>query len=343
MAAFDRELVLAVDAQAVEGTVNATIAALSNSIDLSDGVVLGDPDSGLFRSGITHSFTRRERTPEAIADSFTRTDGDFLEEEVSLSFAFALCGNRVDTVGSPDDDDFDHEKGIDALLACCGLDGAASGANPVVGWKYTPADVSLASIKIFDSGAYWVLRDVRGDITFELTPGEVAVATCTLQGIVDSAGVVTFPTVDYEEQASVAAPSVVETATAWSATRGFLECSIAVKNNLEKAADSNSDVGYLIEQNGREITVDMTIRDDSSDVDYTRTNLVQAIAATDDLVFQVGDAAAAAAPAIAYQVECANLRVLSYTPAVAGKKAASQVSAVCTGLTDGSEFFLAFL
>lgn len=341
MATFNRELGIAFGAQSAEGTADPTIAALTGALNLDDGIILGDVASGIAESGITHSFTRRLREKGSVTGSFTGLASDFLEEEISLSFSFPMAGNRQTTTATPVSADFDHQKGINDLLAACGLAGAT---DALPGWRYTPADVSIATAKLFDSGVAWVIRDIRGDWSLTQTPGEVGIMTCTLTGIVDSFATVTLPTFDYEEQATVNAPSVQSVSPIWGGIpRGWTDLTIACANAIESIADSASSTGKGFEQTGRVISVDMTIRDDSTDIDYTRSQLVLQVAATDDLTETVGDAAVGSDPAVAYAIQCSNLEVRSYTPALAGKKAASQVSAVCTGLTDGSEFFLLFL
>lgn len=345
MATFNRQLAIAFGAQSVEGTADATIAALSGGLDLSDGIILGDTGSGIAESGITHSFTRRFREKGYVAGSFTRLASDFLEEQIALEFAFPLAGPRTLTT-TPVDADFEHEKGIRDLFLACGLEGFQSGANPAVGWKYFPADVSIATAKLFDSGYAWVIRDIRGNWSIQATPGEVAIMTCTLSGIVDSFGAVAFPTIDYEEQASISAPSVAGVSPSWGISdevRGWTELTIACENEIETIPDSASSTGNSFEQTGRTITVDMVMKDTDTDGDFTRSELVRTTAPTQDLKATVGTPAGAAENATAFRIEAANLEVRSYTPDVAGSKAASRVSAVCTSPTATLEFWIANL
>ena len=347
MATFKRQLAIAFGGQGgVFGTADPTIAALSGSIGLNDGIVRGDAASGLIGSGITHSFARRENPGGFVPGSFTRLDGDFLEEEVTLTFAFPLAGTRVPASNPPVASDFSALKGIEALLKSVGLEGAASVSNPDVGFKYAPVDAEPITAKLFDSGFAWVIRDILGDISISMPPGEVAVATCTLSGIIDSGALVAFPTVDFGVQSSVNAPAVVSVAPSWGISdevRGWTELTIALTNSLEEVPDSAQSTGVATDQTGREITVNMTIRDTDTDVDFTRANLVGTTAPTADLKALVGTPAAAGDPATAYQIEVSNLRVLSNTPAVAGSQAASRVTARATGTVGGSEFFIAFL
>ncbi len=342
MASITRQVAIAVDTQTAEGTANTTIAGLTGALTLANGIVKGDSESGLIGSGLTYSFNRRERPPGELEGSFTRLDGDFLEQEITFSFAFPLCGPRKNTETPAVGGNFKHEKGIDALLKCCGL----SGSLVATSWQYVPIDALFATMKIFDSGEHWVVRDIRGNLNIRETPAEIPIVTCTLVGIIDSVGQTTFPSpLDYEEQASVNAIACKEANPIWgqgATVRGWSELEIAIENNLEKILDSASDVGFVYEQAGRTITVSMTMKDDDGDPDFTQTNMTGTAAPTDDLDFTVGSAAGDASPALAHQIQVANLRVQSYTPAVAGKKAASQVTAVATGLTDGSEFFLTF-
>ncbi len=344
MVTFNREVGIAFGAQSTEGTADATIAALSGSLDLDSGIVLGDVASGIVESGISHAFTRRLREKAPVSGGFTRQPSDFLEEEISLSFAFPMAGSRETTTGTPVDSDFTHQKGINDILAACGLAGIASVSTPTVGWDYTPADVAIATARLFDSGIAWVIRDIRGDWSLLQTPGDVGVMTLALSGIVDSFAALSFPTFDYEEQASINAPSVQAVSPDWGGiARGWTDLTVSCVNAIESIGDSASSVGKTFEQTGRIITVSMNIRDDSSDLDFTRAQLVLESAPTADLTYTAGDAATGSDPAVAYQIECRNLEVQSYTPDVAGKKAASNVTAICTDSVDGGEFSMAFL
>ena len=259
MATFTRELGIAFGPQSAEGTADATIAALSGSIDLTDGIVLGDANSGLLGSGITSSFTRRFNEKAVVSGSFTKQASDFLEEQISLEVAFPLAGPRQITGATPSGSDFTHDKGIDALLGACGLIGAVSGSNPTVGWKYSPGDVAIATAKLFDSGFAWVIRDIRGDLSIDMTPGEVAVCTATLSGIVDSAAELTFPTFDYQVQASFSAPAVSGVTPSWGISdtvRGWESLTIGIANSIDEFDNAASSTGKDFEQGGREITVE---------------------------------------------------------------------------------------
>jgi len=346
MATFTREVGIIFGSQSVEGTADSTVAAQTTA-SLANGAVRGDVASGIVESGVTHAFTRRLRESGPVTGGFTELASDFLEEEIALSFAFPMAGNRETSSSPVVDEDFDHDQGINDLLAACGLAGAAD-ASGTDAWIYTPADVSIATARIFDSGVAWVIRDIRGDWSLAQTPGEVGIMTCTLSGIVDSFDAAeTFPTFSYGVQATVNAPSVKSVAAAWNITRGWTDLTISCVNEIETIPDSNSSTGSGFEQNGRTITVAMTIRDDSTDTDFSRTHLIAETAPTDDLIYTVFDSTGTPTgvgeSALAYKIEANNLEVQSYTPDVAGKKSASNVTAICTGLTDGSEFALTFL
>jgi len=337
---FTREVGIAFGAQTVEGTADATIAGLSGSLTLSDGIVLGDANSGIVSSGISHSFTRRLNEKPPLSGSFTKQSSDFLEEQIALSFALPLSGPRNDTTATPVDGDFVGRVGVEALYRCAGLFGAASGTP---GHQYIPIDVDLITAKLFDSGNYWVIKDIRGDVSINLTPGEIAVATYTLSGIVDSFGAVAFPTFDYEELGTVSAPVVASVSPVWGfdpEERGWTSLTIGVSNSIESIPDSASDTGSSFEQTNREITVSMTIKDTDTDIDFTRTNLVGTTAPTDDLTATIGDAATGSDPALAVLIEARNLEVRSYTPDVAGTQAASTITAVCTATIVATEFKL---
>lgn len=344
MGLYNREVGIAFGPQSAVGVIDPTIAALAGSLDLDDGIILGDVNAGIAESGITHSFTRRRREKGSVTGGFTRLSSDFLEEEVALSFACPAAGNRTTTPGTPNDFSFLQQKGLDALLGSVGLIGAASTASPAIGWRYSAGDVAIASARLFDSGGAWGIRDIKGNWSLSQTPGQVGIFTFTLSGIVESYAAVAFPTFDYEEQASVNAPSVSAVSPSWGGiTRGWTDLTISCENQIGKFADSGSSTGESFEQEGRTISVDMTIRDDDSDLDFSRAELVRTTAPTSDLTATVGAAASGGDSAVAYQYAASNLEVVSYAPETAGKRAASKISAECTGTTDGEEFSIAFL
>lgn len=348
MADFTRQLAIAFGAQSAEGTADTTIAALAGSLDLADGIILGDAAAGIVESGLSHAFERRGREKGSVSGGFTDQGSEFLEEMIStFTFAFPMAGPRTLTT-TPAADDFDHQKGINDLLAACGLEGAASVSNPTPGWKYTPANVALATAKIFDSGTAWVVRDIRGSWSLAMTPGEIAIMTCTLSGIVDEFETVSFPTLDYEEQESVNAPSVSGVSPSWGISdeeRGWTDLTIACVNDIAEIPDSASSVGKVFDQRSRLITLEMNMRDTDTDLDFTRSELVRTTTPTEDLKATIGTAAGASEAAVAYQIEASNIQVDAYTPGKMGEstKAASTITGRCTGTTDGSEFFLAFL
>lgn len=343
MASITGQMGIAVVKQTTLGTIEPTLATGSGTVDIAAGAVLGDPNAGQMESGISYSLARVGRERGYAAGSFSNLGSDYLRTDVgTLTIAFALAGNRATLGGSPADADFAHtaDVGIDAILQACGLSGAAYGSG--VGWVYTPTDAAACSIRIWDSGMSYGLKDVVGTLEFSMTPGEVAICTATLSGVLDTEATITFPTFDYGVQATVSAPVVENMGASWGATRGWSECTITIDNQIEDVPDSNAEGGTRSRQTGRTVTVDMTLRSDSSaGIDYEYTNLV-GDGPTDNMTAATGTSAATEA-ATHWAIDVADLQITDdLTPDRVGGEHVNKITAVATSQTADGEFSLIF-
>jgi hypothetical protein len=240
---------MAVGVQSALGTVNGTVAALSGSLTSTDGIVLGDRESGDANSGI--ALPSVERVERALADlGFTRQAGSFQRSAVNnLAITIPLKGNGV--TSTPSAGQAKPLAGIDALLLSSGFAGA-NGTSPV--YTYTPsATTTFATVKLWVADLSYVFMDCLCTFALNPQPGDIALATFSisvgsLNAFTDG---VTFPTLDYGTQSSLSAPVVQGVNHTWSTTRGFKDLSITNANNVSEIEDSNQATGIRLVQESR--------------------------------------------------------------------------------------------
>jgi hypothetical protein len=340
-------IAFAIDEQAAFGTVNGTIVALGNG-DSTDGYVLGDRASGDAESGITFpTISPIVREIVAVGGSFTESADAFIRALVEgLDITFALQGNGA--TATPAAGEAKPFLGLDAIWESLGLTGA-NGTNPV--YEYTPRtsqSVTYSTIKLFVGDLSFALQDcVPESASIVFTPGGNGLCTVNFKvGELDTfADSVTFPTVDYTTQKSLAAPTIEGVAFAsFGQTRGYEDLTVTIANTIEEYGDSNVDTtGLRYAQTRRLITVDgrLYINPTDSDAEYQAT--IATTAPTADLSFQVGTAAGAAATINAYKVEVNNLQSKGIKYDRTGQALVVELSgAKATGTTAGSEFNLTF-
>jgi len=310
-------LAVAVGVQGAFGTPNATIAGLDHtgSPDLSDGHVRGDAESGDSESGITvPNLVGVYRPAAQVAASWTESPDEF--EKVlaeGFSFSWIMQGNGDTPAPAVGDADLSViMPGIEAILECAGLTGAAGGSG--VEQDYTPrASAIFTTWKLWHGTLAFVFSDCLVDsLIFTPAVGGKCLVTANVSvGTFDHTTAVTgftFPTIDYEEMASLAGPTVEGVAhTAFGQVRGFENLAVTIENPVERFLDSNVDVtGEFLAQNKRIISVTGRIYVDSGDDDAAFIELKNLNAPTDDLSFQVGTPGAT--PINAFKIEVNNLQ-----------------------------------
>lgn len=341
----------AVGVQSAFGTPNATIAALSGSLGVSDGIVLGDAESGDAESGIvTPSIEGFYREVADVSGSYTKSADAFLRAEVnSLAITIALKGNGA--TATPASDEAQPDAGIDALWQMSGLTGA-TGSN--ADYEYTPTTglgTIYGTVKLWIADLSFVFTDVLVDsAAMAYEPGDAGIATFNLSvgthdPSTDFADGVTFPDFDYGTQTSLAAPVIEGVGHAWGQTRGFNTLTATVAQELETFGDSNVDTtGLRQSQTGRTVTVDGTLYIATADSDFEYQNLVSTTAPTDNMTFQVGTANGAGTGTLnAVKVEVNNLQGTNIKYNRIGTATAVELAgAQATGTTAGSEFKLSY-
>lgn len=351
MARIDGQFGILFETQPVEGTLapglTAIVAAPGGPYGESDGLVLGDTDSGVGESGISLTLGRNFDEKGDVAGSFTRLFDDFLNgASETFSFAFPIAGNRSTPGPAAVDADFQVAIGIRAIYSCCGLVGQAWGGG--LGQEYVPANTSFTSALVFDSGTVYAIIDMAGNLDFDLTAGEKGVQTGTFTAKLDvdsSGGAFAFPTLNFGAQQTESPPSVKEVANVFGGqSRGFGSLSVAINNEIEEVADSNAVDGLRIEQAGREISFSTVMDVDDADITFDFDNLVAAAAQTDIITFQLGDVNADdgtdPAEAVLFELNGVNLNSLGLDQPARSK--ANVLDGFCTSTLDGGEFSIVF-
>lgn len=342
----------ACDVQTAFGTINSTVAALSGALVNSDGIVLGDKNSGDAESGITiPNITKLVREVAQVQGSFTQSADEFVRAITEgLAISFPIKGNAA--VSTPSAGQAKPFKGLDALWTSSGFIGA-NGTSPV--YEYTPSHSASSTvppvyltIKLWLADLSWVFQDcIVESMEIAFTAGGNAIATANIKvgSINAAADGVTFPTFTWQGQLSLASPVVEGVAFAtFGQTRGFEDLTVTIAQGIEEFGDSNVDVtGTRQSQTDRLITVDGRIYVETADSDAAYTTLISAVAPTNDLSFQLGTIAGATDTINALKVEINNLQNRDIKYDRTGSALVVELSgAKATGLTAGSEAMLTF-
>ncbi len=351
----------AIGMQTALGVPNDTIRDLTDATSISgtavtseDGAILGDPDSGIGESGISHTPTRVFAEKSRLA-GFTEQPTDFLREGVeNLSVAFTLKGNGR-TLTGPTDAEFAPVNGIDAILRAGGLTAAPDPA--LNAWLYkTALDPEYTTVKIWSSGEAYVYQDVIAtSLVIANTPGEASVLTANLAGTPYAHFVEAFPTLDFSQVAGEGGqdhspPTLENAGNYWgvgSEERGFTTSTITISNEAEEVADSNAPGGVRTRQTDRLITYEQTLYATDTEIDYEYKELIRDTAPTDQLLFSwgpftsgtpgVGDVA----NSLSVAMPTPELR--SMTPEKSGANLSRSLSMAAVAQATQQSFFLRFL
>lgn len=347
----------AIGVQSGFGSINATIAALSGSKDSSDGFVLGDKASGDAESGITiPNFERIVREAQQVAASWTQQADHFLRTAVnSLAISYPTQGNGLDA-GAPTQDAASLAAtllGRDAIYQCTGLTESTGAADPDI--DYDPrATTVYATIKIWigsgSTGMSYVFIDcVCETLAWAITPSGNCIETASFKvGALNAAAVdVTFPTIDYTTQVSLAAPVVAGvTFSAFGQARGFENLVVTCQNDIEEFQDSSVALtGIRQAQTARRFLVDGTLYVALADVDAAYIEHINTSAPTNDMTIQVGTAdvggAETALNAFLFAINNLEAKGIKYNR-VANAVAVELSGCKATAPAAGGEFSLTF-
>jgi hypothetical protein len=346
----------AVGVQSAFGTVNATIRDLNatTATALTDGLVLGDAESGDAESGVTlPNIAGIYRAVARVAGSFTEQADSFSKADVTgFSISWVHQGNGSNNSFSTGDAEIDDTiPGLDAIFQSAGLS-PADGANASV--EYTPAATAnvYTTWKLWHGNFEFVFSDCLVDtLKMEFTPGGKAVFTADVSvGTFDTTvdpNVDDFPgSINYGVMSSLTGPTVEGVDFgAFGTTRGFESLTVTIASTVEKFGDSNVDVsGERQSFTKREITVDGTLYVDDDDSAAAFDQLVSSSAPTNDLTFQVGTAVTQATTTETYNafsIAVNNLQPKDIKYNRVGTTLVVELSgAKATGTAAGNEFAL---
>lgn len=331
--------------QSAQGTINATISALTDTANTTNGLLVGVGDAGIRQSGIVLPTATREGLDLArignsrIADQFVR------EVFSDLSIVLPFGGARNTTSGSAVDADFNlstHWPGLDAALRGSGLTGAADGAG--VGHVYTPSgNATYVSAALWFGGFLLKFKDLLCELEFDFTPQQIprlSVAFPTLGELVSFATQALNTVTPGNQATTVSKTNSV--ANSYGQTRSFLACTVGISPVLETFPDSNASANRVI-QTGCDIDLATTLIADASDPDYDRDQMLLTTAPTADMAFGLA-ASGNALPALGWKVSLNNLTQRSRKPVEdAGAILAHEIEAEARAIsTAGSEFSLTF-
>ncbi len=329
---------IALGVQADVDTINATIRDLSGSLSSTDGIVLGDRESGEGESGITlPQFTRVSRE-RADLTSFTQQANSFLRTEAtSFEVAFSLQGNGASA--TPSAGEAKPFAGIDAIFQGAGLAGA-NGTSP--DYEYTPDSVTTyLTIKLWDGDIAYVFKScVIETLSLPFVAADVVIVKASIRvgEVVSATDATSFPTFTYGTQASLSAPQVVSAAFTFGGRTRFANLALSIANAIEEVPDSSQATGLRLSQTARSFVISGQIDTDDSDTDFEHTNLEGTTAPTGDATWRIGTAAGASDTMNGWNVEANNLQIDDYKRVRAGDSMAATITAHCTAATAATQF-----
>ena len=369
MALITGNLGIAFEHQPAEGVlpdgfvaILADPTGLGATISVAEGAVLGDVSTGIGESGIDFQLERSATEKPVVTGSLTRQFDEFLTALVaSFTFAWPGRGNGAILTGAPPVDSefaFTTGFGIDSLYRSAGLLGAPLATG--VGHQYTPTPAQFISALIWDGDPaladceVFAFIDLLASYDSALPPSVAGVQTNTFTGKLDrtntgSYGAV-FPTFDYGDQTIAAAP-IVETVgnlydVAGATPRGWSDLTLTIDNQIDTPLDANAVDGVRIEQAGREISVSMTLDQDSADQDFDYQQLIldtTPVTPDGQMTFQVGPTGVNGARATAYSWSLLGLNPQDFQLAQPARARSTTLTAFVTSATADIEALLAFV
>ncbi len=331
--------------QAVNGTYSPSIGTTVGS-----GLLLGTNGTGIGDSGISLTMGAVREETAVLGTSLDRGLATFLRADFpTLTFQMPFCGNRQLATATPVAGDAELSVanemiGLEALLAGAGLFGTTD-ATP--GWDYdfAPTSVFKISCLIHYWGNRLKLKDCQTSLSINYPAGGVPQLTATVYvgSIEDHTTDVAFPTLDYEEQASVAAAKCIGVNFDYrddARVGGFSDLTIDVAPEVSEWGDTNdATTGFVKETLNRETKVSGQLWcDDTTDDGHEYEQLVAtAIGTLDQMDWQVGDAMVDdSTPALAHYVEIPKVELGPYTPVKMGSKAGVDFEGIARGTGSGN-------
>jgi hypothetical protein len=320
---------------------------ITTSLTAAQGLVLGDPDSGVHESGLSLTLGRKKKDKAFVGSSFTRSLSDFLKAEVrTFTFAMPFCGNRVTVAGAPTDADAIPITGIDALLEGAGMTGSAWGSG--VGHQYVFGSPNPISALIYYFGNRLELLDCRCALAIEFVPESIPILTATIEvGSIKDHSVPGYgvpATLTYGEQQTVSAPTIEAVANTWREARGFSTATLNISPTIDDIPDSNAATGVVKEPSDREVSFEGTLfADDTTDEGHEYEQMTASdIATLDQLSFLVGTVMADTLLAEAVGIIIPDPEPDEVTIQNLGTKAAHEVKLIARSATANTELQINF-
>lgn len=316
--------------------------------DETDGYVLGvrgagDSDSGITVPTMDPLYTEKSQ----VGASYTERAGAFVRPiPTGLAISWVVQGNGADS-GAPDAGACKPFMGLDALIEAAGLDGA-NGANPI--YEYAPrATTVYCTIKLFHGDIAMVFIGCLVEtLSFAINGGGNLIATANIRiGKLDTGDVddgVTFPTIDFGTQDTLAAPVIAGVdMVGFGETRGGAGLTLTVANELVEFEDTSVTItGKRLIQSRRTISINGTLYSATADSDSEWASMIAGSAPTDDLSFQIGPVAGASDVINGIKVELNNLQVWNMKYKEMAEQQAVEIDGRCTSTSAGTEFKLTF-
>lgn len=347
--------------QSAEGTYETTLDGISATLGgdpngTDQGLLLGDANEGLSKSGLTFAINREIDEQAVYAGSYSRGLGSLLRPNVNrFQFAFPFCGSRRTTAGTPVDNDFRPLIGVGGILQAAGLLSAAWGSG--VGHEAVfSASAMPASALIYLWGNRYELLDCRArslEIAFE--GGKVPKATVDLAvgSIKDPAAtpisVASSPTLTYGAQSTVIPPVANAVGFLWRGENpsvGLQEITLSIQNQVSEFGDMNQTYGIVQEIEDRTVEIQglMYVEGNSTkEVFEFEQILADAIGDLQAMSWQIGTAAGASSPAKAVYVSLPSPEVIDIDYRNLGSKAAIQVTARARASAANGELAIRFV
>jgi hypothetical protein len=346
MAVFNAEYLVAFATQTDTDAYDPTLDAIAGTIIASDGLLLGDAESGVKGSGLDLTLGRSFRDKAFVSGTFTRSISDFLKAEVrTFTFALPWVGNRALATATPVDGDAVPLAGMDALLEGAGMVGTAWGAG--VGHSYVFGSPQPISALVYHSGNRLELMNCRCSLAIDFEVGGIPILTATVEvGSIKDHALANIPgSTTYGPQQTVSAEVVEGISNDWGDTRGFSEATLAITPTFEDIPDSNQTPAVRIRQTDREVQFSGTLyADDTSDDGYEYSQMIEPTQANlDQLSFQVGASMVDdSTPAKAIQVLMPDPELDEMTPVPLGDLAGNTVTLNARGTAGDDELEIIF-
>ncbi len=349
------EVAIAFGLQTGFGAQNATIAALSGTVDETDGFVLGDRESGDAESGIAiPDWARIGRQVADVPGSFSRQASSFDRVSVDgLAITVHLKGNGA--TSTPSAGEAKPDAGLDALYEAAGFVGV-NGTNPL--YEYSPRITASSptlrylTAKLFVGSESWVIQDLicastdvviqaggTSLVTFNFAPG-------VHDPTADKATGVTFPTVTYGNQTSLSAPTTQGVAFTWGSAaptdHGQNEFTLSITQDIAEVDDTNQATGKRAVVNGRSIEITGRIFTSSTDSDFEWQKTIGTSAPTEDMTWQIGAIAGATDTINGIKFEVNNVELDSVSYDREGAVIVAEITGHATTTAAGTEAKITF-